>query len=95
MKVGFIVLCFVRQVSLFSLFSGIRTHELCRVTVEFSLKSVVLKLVARKAYVACAMLHGFARKHIYYFKANVRESVISVMVVGAFQKDVSAALFRC
>ena len=53
------------------MFSGIRTHELYRVTIELSLKSIVLKLVARKACVAC-----FSRTHFYYFKASVRESVI-------------------
>ena len=66
MKVGFIVLSFVRQVSLFSLFAGIKTRESYLVTIEFSLKSVVLKLAARRTYMACVMLQGFARKHVYY-----------------------------
>jgi hypothetical protein len=57
--------------SLFSMFSGIRTHELYRVTIELSLKSIVFKLVARKPCVAC-----FSRTRFYYFKASVRESVI-------------------
>ena len=103
MKVGFIVLSFVRQVSLFSLFSGIRTRDVYRLTVEFSLNSVVLKLVREKLVwrVRCCWdlpentLYIYIYIHTHNFKDKVRELVIPVKMVGAFQKDVLAALFRC
>ena len=65
MKVGFIVLRFVRQVSVFSLFSGIRTRDLYRVTIEFFVEISRFEIGARKACVTCAMLQEFAREHFF------------------------------